>query len=71
MIGFERAVISSKSFVIALALIQRRITVEEAARAARLETIAQIDRWGMVEDSHDVDQEDMLRQLGSAVCVHW
>jgi ATP synthase F1 complex assembly factor 2 len=65
--AFEKAVLRSKSFMIALALIEREITVEFATMAARLEVHHQIQRWGEVEDSHDVDREDLQRQLGSSV----
>ncbi|TPX67546.1 hypothetical protein SpCBS45565_g03669 [Spizellomyces sp. 'palustris'] len=67
--AFEKAVLSSKSFIVALALVRRRITVENAAKAARLEVLHQIDRWGEVEDSHDVDREDLTRQLGAVACT--
>jgi ATP synthase mitochondrial F1 complex assembly factor 2 len=67
--AFEKAVLRTKSFMIALALIEREITVEFATMAARLEVHHQIQRWGEVEDSHDVDREDLQRQLGSAVAT--
>lgn len=66
--AFEKAVLRSKSFMIGLALVEREISVEFATNAALVETIFQQKRWGEVEDSHDVDKEDMKRQLGSAVC---
>lgn len=49
--ALERAVMSSKSFLIGLALVKRGITVEHAAQAAHVEVNSQIDRWGEVEDS--------------------
>lgn len=49
--AFEKAVLTSKSFVIGMAVTHRRITVDQAATAARLEVLHQIDRWGEVEDS--------------------
>ncbi|KAI8813804.1 hypothetical protein BJ742DRAFT_787508 [Cladochytrium replicatum] len=67
--AFEKAVLTTKSFVIGLALAERRITVEEAVNAARVELDAQISRWGEVEDSHDVDHADMTRQLGAVACA--
>lgn len=67
--GFERATIQSKSFLLALALMKRQINVEDAARAARVESIAQSKLWGEVEDTHDVDQEDMVATLGSALFI--
>ncbi|KAI8062141.1 hypothetical protein BC940DRAFT_244679 [Gongronella butleri] len=63
--AFERAVMSSKSFLIALALIKHGISVEHAAQAAQVESNAQMERWGEVEDSHDVDREYMRQTLGS------
>lgn len=43
--------------------------VEEAARATSLEVAWQTDRWGEVEDTHDVEKEDLRRQLGSVVLL--
>ncbi|KAH8556965.1 hypothetical protein BGW37DRAFT_515863 [Umbelopsis sp. PMI_123] len=67
--ALERAVISSKSFLIGLALVKRGITVEQAAQAAHVEVNSQIDRWGEVEDSHDVEKEHIRQALGSVACV--
>ncbi|KZO95722.1 ATP12-domain-containing protein, partial [Calocera viscosa TUFC12733] len=67
--ALERAVYSTKSFLIALALVEGRLTVEEAAQAASVEVNSQIERWGEVEDSHDVDYHDLRRQLGSVALV--
>ena len=65
--GFERATIQTKSFLIALALTKRRLSVDEAVAAARVETLAQTAMWGEVEDAHDVEVEEMRRQLASAM----
>ena len=46
----ERAVYASKSFVIGLALVMKRIDAEQAAQAAHVEVNSQIERWGEVED---------------------
>ncbi|KAK0199210.1 hypothetical protein DFS33DRAFT_1369776 [Desarmillaria ectypa] len=69
MAAMERATYITKSFLIALALVKRFITVEQASIAARVEVSSQIERWGEVEDSHDVDFYDVRRQLGSAACL--
>lgn len=42
---------TTKSFLIALALLEGRLTVEEAALASQVEVDSQIDLWGEVEDS--------------------
>ncbi|ORX53196.1 ATP12-domain-containing protein [Hesseltinella vesiculosa] len=64
--AFERAVMSSKSFLIGLALIKHGISVEQAAQAAQVESNSQMERWGEVEDSHDVEREHIRQTLGSA-----
>ncbi|KAJ9155444.1 hypothetical protein NKR23_g2010 [Pleurostoma richardsiae] len=46
-----------------------RFGVEEAARAANLEVDWQTGRWGEVEDTHDVEKEDLRRQLGSVILL--
>ncbi|KAI0713433.1 ATP12-domain-containing protein [Earliella scabrosa] len=69
MAAMERATYTSKSFLIGLALVARHINVDQAAQAAHVEVNSQIERWGEVEDSHDVDYHDMRRQLGSAACL--
>ncbi|KDN53234.1 ATP12-domain-containing protein [Tilletiaria anomala UBC 951] len=67
--AFERAVMTSKSFLIALALVEGRLDVEGASRAAEVEVRSQIERWGEVEDTHDVDHHDVRRMLGSVAVV--
>ncbi|KAG2061697.1 ATP12-domain-containing protein [Suillus hirtellus] len=67
--AMERVTYTTKSFLIALALVKRHITVEEAAVAAQVEVSSQIQIWGEVEDSHDVDFHDIRRHLGSAACL--
>ncbi|KAI0781315.1 ATP12-domain-containing protein [Trametes elegans] len=69
MAAMERATYTSKSFLIGLALILRRLDVDQAAQAAHVEVNSQIERWGEVEDTHDVDYHDVRRQLGSAACL--
>lgn len=48
---------------------KRLFGVEQAARAASLEVAWQTRKWGEVEDTHDVEKEDLRRQLGSAVLL--
>lgn len=47
----------------------RLFGVEEAAQAASLEVDWQTRMWGAVEDTHDVEREDVRRQLGSVVLL--
>jgi len=48
--AMERVTYSTKSFIIALALVHGRITAEQAALASQVEVASQIERWGEVED---------------------
>ncbi|KAI8624890.1 ATP12-domain-containing protein [Xylariaceae sp. FL1651] len=46
-----------------------RFGVEEAAKLASIEVDWQIGNWGEVEDTHDVEKEDLRRQFGSVVLL--
>lgn len=83
--GLERAVLATKSLLVAVRLLvewsqefaslQRnqeqdgRFGIEAATEACTSEVRWQTDMWGEVEDTHDVDREDMRRQLGSVVLL--
>ncbi|RDA96314.1 hypothetical protein CP533_1592 [Ophiocordyceps camponoti-saundersi (nom. inval.)] len=82
--GLERAVLAGKSFLIAARLVaqwsedsagirapvsERAFGIEDAAEAASIEVDWQTDQWGEVEDAHDVNYEDLRRQLGSVVLL--
>ncbi|KAI1821431.1 hypothetical protein F4861DRAFT_470459 [Xylaria intraflava] len=82
--GLERAVLAGKGLLGAVRLIvewsegpvgmggegeTRSFGVEEAARLASIEIDWQIGNWGEVEDTHDVEKEDLRRQLGSVVLL--
>jgi len=69
MAALERSTYTSKSLIIALALVTRHLSVEQASLAAAVEVNSQIERWGEVEDTHDVDYQDIRRQLGSAALL--
>ncbi|KAL2357090.1 hypothetical protein BJ546DRAFT_837702 [Cryomyces antarcticus] len=47
----------------------RRFGIVDAAEAASVEVRWQTGMWGEVEDTHDVEKEDMRRQLGSVVLL--
>ena len=47
----------------------KRFGIEEAAEACSLEVRWQTGMWGEVEDTHDVEKEDLGRQLGSVLLV--
>ncbi|KAK6457870.1 uncharacterized protein RJT20DRAFT_125745 [Scheffersomyces xylosifermentans] len=44
-------------------------TIEEIVEMGNLETIFQTEEWGEVEDTHDVDKVDWLRNLTSAALL--
>ncbi|KAE8146030.1 hypothetical protein BDV25DRAFT_144100 [Aspergillus avenaceus] len=81
--ALERGVLASKSLLVAVRLvsewsenfryIQRsgltKFGIEEAVEASSLEVKWQTDMWGEVEDTHDVDKEDLKRQLGSVIVL--
>ena len=83
LVGLERAVLAGKSLCVAARLVcewseylqlgdtqgkaQRRFGIEEATKACSQEVIWQTGRWGEVEDSHDVEKEDLKRQFGSVI----
>ncbi|KAJ9605669.1 ATP synthase mitochondrial F1 complex assembly factor 2 [Cladophialophora chaetospira] len=82
--ALERAVLATKSLLLGARLLtewseefrdmQRdgsgpRFGIEEAAEASNLEVRWQTDMWGEVEDTHDVNNEDIRRQLGSAILL--
>ncbi|KAL0947065.1 hypothetical protein HGRIS_013206 [Hohenbuehelia grisea] len=67
--AMERITYATKSFIIALALVKNRLDTEQAALAAQVEVNSQIQRWGEVEDTHDVDYHDVRRQIGSAASL--
>lgn len=81
--ALERGVLACKSLLIAVRLIvewseefrnlhtydKELFGVEEAATASTLEVSWQTGMWGEVEDTHDVDKEDLRRQLGSVVLL--
>lgn len=85
LVGLERAALAGKSLCVAARLVCEwseslnlagatenkadRFGIEQAAEACSLEVRWQMRRWGEVEDSHDVDKEDLRRQFGSAVLV--
>ncbi|KAK5138520.1 hypothetical protein LTR08_000107 [Meristemomyces frigidus] len=82
--ALERGVLATKSLLVATRLLVEwshefshlrkgtdveRFGVEEAAEAATLEVMHQVRQWGEVEDTHDVEREDLRRQLGSLILL--
>ena len=65
-----QATITSKSSVVALALIHANIiTIEEAVRHSRLDEDYQIKHFGMVEGAHDLDEAYMYSVFSVAKTI--
>ncbi|KAF9882835.1 ATP synthase mitochondrial F1 complex assembly factor 2 [Aspergillus nanangensis] len=81
--ALERGIFAAKSLLVSVRLVtewsdnfrhiqrpgQRKFGIEEAAEASNLEVKWQTDMWGEVEDTHDVNKEDLKRQLGSVIVL--
>lgn len=83
--ALERAVLATKSLLVAVRLVvewsrefsslqpregaPNRFGIADAAEACSVEVTWQTNMWGEVEDTHDVDKEDLARQLGSAILL--
>lgn len=65
--GFQFAVETVKSVILAFACIDRRITPEEAVLLSRLEEEYQLGHWGRVEWAHDLAQQDLQARFSAAV----
>lgn len=67
--SLERATLTSKSFICAAFLISGKLTATQVVELVGLETKFQTERWGEVEDTHDVDFCDIRRHLASVALV--
>ena len=83
--GLERAILAGKSIVAAARLVAEwsegsvgtgtlghdgaRFDAQKAAEATSLEVAWQAGQWGEVEDTHDVNKEDVMRQMGSVILL--
>ncbi|XP_072039211.1 ATP synthase mitochondrial F1 complex assembly factor 2-like [Amphiura filiformis] len=66
LVGYENTVQCLKSVVLAFALIDREITVERAVDLSNLELNYQVQRWGNVEWSHDIEYADSKARVAAA-----
>lgn len=65
-VSLERATAAAKSLIVGMNVVLHRRPVVELAMLSSLDVIHQIALWGEVEDTHDVDREDLHRVLGAA-----
>ncbi|KAI8319637.1 ATP12-domain-containing protein [Martensiomyces pterosporus] len=67
--AFEKTVMTAKSFLIGLALVEQHLSVEEAALAAQVEANSQTQLWGELENAHDLDNAAIRQILGASACA--
>lgn len=65
--GFQFAVDTLKSVLLAFACIDRYMTPDKAVLLSRLEEEYQVGHWGKVEWAHDLNQQDLQARLSAAV----
>ena len=64
----QSATMECKSLVIALAMLYRHLSIDQAIVASRIEEEFQTEIWGVVEGGHDMDRVNNSAQLLSAGC---
>lgn len=64
--GLSFGVDAVKSLILGLAVLERRVTVEEAVKLSRIELDFQIAYWGNVEWAHDMEYHDTTSRLAAA-----
>lgn len=67
MHGIMYAVDTIKSLILAMACIEKRISVEKAVALSRLEEDYQTTFWGRVEWAHDLNQHDTQARLAASI----
>ena len=65
--GFAFSVDALKSLILALACVERRLSVSEAVTLARLELAVQTQSWGSVEWAHDIECHDTTARTAAGV----
>lgn len=64
--GISFGVDAIKSLILELAVIDRKITVNQAVKLSRLETDFQTEKWGNVEWAHDLEEYDTTSRLSAS-----
>lgn len=67
---YHHSTITLKSFVIAMAIMEGGLAVDEATICSNLETDFQIENWGEVEWVHGLDRARTTADIAAAVLVH-
>lgn len=66
LVAFNFMTDNLKSAILSFALLNRKLSVEQAIRLSRLETEYQVSKWGKFE-SHDVDETQIRSRVAAAV----
>lgn len=73
LFGLQFMAENLKSAILSNALLQQKLSVEEAVSLSRLETEYQVSKWGKVEWAHDMDVMQTRSRVAAAllfVCCH-
>ncbi|KAJ7569108.1 hypothetical protein O6H91_01G142100 [Diphasiastrum complanatum] len=57
---------AARSLIIAMAVFDEHLNIDEALKAIRVEEDYQIEAWGLVEGGHDVDMADLRVKVSAA-----
>ncbi|XP_034297411.1 ATP synthase mitochondrial F1 complex assembly factor 2 [Pantherophis guttatus] len=69
--GIEYMITQLKSLILAMSLVDKHLTVEQAVVLSRLEEEYQIQHWGNVEWAHDYERYDLrARTAAATLFVH-
>lgn len=58
--------IASKSTAVAMCALFNKISIEDAVKASRTDEEFQIEKFGLVEGAHDLDESFMFTTYGAA-----
>lgn len=67
LIALNFVVENLKSTILSLALLKRRLSVEEAISLSRLETEFQTAKWGNIEWAHDIDLTQTRARVAAGI----
>ncbi|EPX74861.1 F1-ATPase chaperone Atp12 [Schizosaccharomyces octosporus yFS286] len=67
--AFERCVASSKSFILSALLLQGELSTEEVVELTNLELCFQTNKWGTLEDVHEMDHHDLRQKVSSSALI--
>ncbi|WBW71689.1 mitochondrial F1-FO ATP synthase chaperone Atp12 [Schizosaccharomyces osmophilus] len=64
--AFERCVASSKSFILSTLLLEGELSSDEVVELTNLELCFQTNKWGTLEDVHEMDHHDLRQKVSSS-----